>query len=49
MTLALQRRWHLETAMTAVSAAAYLRPACGRIGIEQLKSNPSVDPSPPDS
>jgi hypothetical protein len=40
-------RWHFETAMNAGSAA-YLRPVCGNARLEQLRSSPSLDPSPPD-
>jgi hypothetical protein len=50
MTLALQSRWHVETAMTAASAPSYARAVCGSFGIEQVKAvNPCLDPSPPDS
>lgn len=48
MMFAQKYRWHFETAMNAGSVAVYLRPICGRTQIEQLKSSPSLDPSPPD-
>ena len=52
MMFAQKNRWHFETAINAGSAAAYLRflrPVCGRTHIEQLRSSPSLDSSPPDS
>jgi len=52
MMFAQKNRWRFETAANAGSGAAYLRhlrPVCGRFGIEPLKSNPSLDSSPPDS
>jgi hypothetical protein len=49
MMVAQKNRGHVETAMNAGSAAPYLRPICGRTLIEQLRSSPSLDSSPPDS
>jgi hypothetical protein len=49
MMFAQKNRWHFETAVNAGSAAPYLRPVCGRTQIEQLRSSPSLDSSPPDS
>jgi hypothetical protein len=48
MLFAAKNGWHFETAMNAGSAAAYLRPVCGSLRIEQLRSSPSLDSSPPD-
>jgi hypothetical protein len=49
MLSALQTRWHIESAMTAASAAICARPVYGRSGLEQVNGKPSPDSGPPDS
>ena len=49
MTMA-HTKWHRSpVALVATETAAYLRPVCGQFGIEQLKSNPSLDSTRPGS